>query len=145
MTKRIAVLGRFAFGSDATGGQITKTRVIGEELVRRYGEDEVALNDTKGGFKALLTMPLTTLRLLRSHQNVVVMPSRKGILAIIPLFAFVNLFFHRKLHYVVIGGWLPLFASKHPIYRSFLKRFHQIYVETHLMHDELLLLLFLIL
>lgn len=137
MMKRIAVLGHFAFGSDATGGQITKTRVIGEELVRRYGDDEVSLKDTKGGSKALLTMPYTTLQLLRSHQNVVVMPSRKGILVIIPLFAFFNLFFNRKLHYVVIGGWLPLFASKHPIYRSFLKRFHQIYVETHLMHDEL--------
>lgn len=137
MTKRIAVLGRFAFGSDATGGQITKTRVIGEELVRRYGEDDVALNDTKGGFKALLTMPFTTLRLLRGHQNVVVMPSRKGILAIIPLFAVFNLFFRRKLHYVVIGGWLPQFAAKHPFYRWALKRFHHIYVETHRMLDEL--------
>ena len=51
MMKRIAVLGHFAFGSDATGGQITKTRVIGEELVRRYGDDEVSLKDTKGGSK----------------------------------------------------------------------------------------------
>ena len=49
----------------------------------------------------------------------------------------VNVLFRRKLHYVVIGGWLPDLIAKYPIYKYLLKKIDCIYTETFLMKSQL--------
>ena len=51
-----------------------------------------------------------------------------------PLLSIFRAFFRRKkLHYVVIGGWLPNFIKGKKLLRKQLKKFHGIYVETNSM------------
>jgi glycosyltransferase involved in cell wall biosynthesis len=50
---------------------------------------------------------------------------------------FLNAFFKRKLHYSVIGGWLPSFLDGRVKIEKALKSFEGIYVETLTMHKAL--------
>ena len=131
--KKVVVLGHFAFGLDKANGQTIKTKVVGEELQRVYGKEEVDFEDTMGGWRFMLRLPMVLARMLWSHRNVVILPAYKGVLIIVPLLVIFNTIFHRRLHYVVIGGWLPEYARKYPILRFFLRHINRIYVETHYM------------
>ena len=135
--KRVVVLGHFAFGLDKANGQTIKTKVIGNELRRVFGDSEVGFEDTMGGWRFLIRLPLIILRMLRHYDNVVILPAYKGVRVIVPLLVTMNLLFHRKLHYAVIGGWLPSYAKAYPVLRFYLKRIDKIYVETHHMADSL--------
>lgn len=55
-----------------------------------------------------------------------------------PLLVLLNLFFKSKrIHYVVIGGWLPSFLKNKPLLSYFLKKVYMIYAETHHMQSAL--------
>ena len=135
--KKAAILGHFAFGEDKANGQTIKTKIVGGALRREIGEEQVDCYDTMGGWAFLLKMPFVMLRMLRSHHNVIVMPAYKGVHLIAPLIVLLNIPFRRKLHYVVIGGWLPEYVRKYPILRMAVRRFHAVYVETRYMLDAL--------
>ena len=120
--KKVSFLGHFAFGVDKANGQTIKTKILGEELKRQVGEDQVDFYDTMGKWLFVLKMPFILLHMLRNYQNVVVQPAYKGVRLIVPCLVLLNLFFHRKLHYIVLGGWLPSFVGKYPILRWSLKR-----------------------
>lgn len=75
--------------------------------------------------------------MLRGHQHIIIMPAYKGVHLIAPLIVLLNIPFRRKLHYVVIGGWLPEYVCKYPILRMAVRKFDVIYVETQYMLDAL--------
>ncbi|MBQ0062666.1 MAG: glycosyltransferase family 4 protein [Prevotella sp.] len=126
--KTVCILGNFDFGNDTCSGQIIKTRMIAEEIGKRI--QEVTLSDTAGGLKFLLKLPYIIFTLLIKHKNIIILPAQNGI-HIIPLFLVgLNVFFRRKLHYVVIGGWLPDFLQQYWHLRIILKGIDVIYVET---------------
>ena len=50
---RISVIGHFGTGLNLLNGQTIKTKIVTEELERRFGLDEVLKIDTHGGFKTL--------------------------------------------------------------------------------------------
>ena len=135
--KKAVVLGHFGFGHDKTNGQTIKTKIVGNELRRVFGEDEVDFEDTMGGWRFLLRLPLQAYRMLRHHADIIFLPAYKGVHIIIPLLAFLNKFFRRRLHYVVIGGWLPGYVRKYPILRRALHHVDNIFVETQFMRSEL--------
>ncbi len=135
--KKVVVLGHFAFGIDKYNGQTVKTKVIATELQRVFGREEVGMEDTMGGARFLLRLPVVLIRMLSHYHNIVFLPAYKGVRIIVPLLVFLNFFFHRKLHYVVIGGWLPEYVRKYPLLRWALARLDGIYVETVLMKQEI--------
>lgn len=135
--KRASFLGHFAFGVDKANGQTIKTKILGNELKRQIGDDQVDFYDTMGGWKFVLRMPFVLLHMLRHYQNVIVQPAYKGVRLIVPCLVLLNLFFHRKLHYIVLGGWLPSFVDKYPLLRWALHRLDGMYCETHLIQREL--------
>ena len=135
--KKIAVLGHFAFGKKKTNGQTIKTKIITEELRRCYGDADVDCFDTEGGIRFLLRMPFVLLTILRSHHNVVVLPAFKAVYLILPTLTILNSFFHRRLHYVVIGGRLSDLLQRIPPLRLSLKKIDYIYPETHFMSETL--------
>ena len=65
------------------------------------------------------------------------MPAENGLRIFAPLLVLLNLLFHRKLHYVVIGGWLPEFLKKRKKLTKALMSFDGIYVETNTMRKAL--------
>lgn len=135
--KRIAILGHFAFGREASNGQTIKTKIFAKELQRVFGDAELTLADTYGGWRFVLRMPFVIFRLLSSHRNMIIFPA-SGSSRILPIvMAFENLFFHRRLHHVAIGSQLPRWVKRSQLLKRSLGTFSGIYVETQFMKEEL--------
>lgn len=136
--KTTAVIGHFAFGKECADGQTVKTKIITEALCERFGDSEILRFDTEGGKKTLLKAPFQVLRALKRAKNVTIFPAHNGIRVYVPLLSFFRHFFRgRRLHYVVIGGWLPSLLQKRKNLAGQLKRFDGIYVETATMKKAL--------
>lgn len=135
--KKAGISGHFGLGLNMLNGQTIKTRVVTEELKRRLGEEQVAIVDTHGGAKAMPRMLMQLWKLFQSCETVTMLPAYKGLRFFTPVFSFYNLFFHRKLQYVVIGGWLSSFIDRHRWLSGMLKRFDCIFVETTTMKSAL--------
>ena len=135
--KKITVIGHFGFGHNCLDGQTVKTKTLTEALEEKFGESEVAKIDTHGGKKKLLAIPFIIRKALKSSENVIVLPAHNGIRVIVPLLVFFNRSYKRKLHYSVIGGWLPSFISERKWLARRLKKLDHIYVETSVMKKAL--------
>lgn len=131
--KRTVILGHFAFGQDKSNGQTIKTKIVANALKQAIGSAEVDCEDTMGGWHFLLRLPFVCLRMLHSYRNIIFLPAYKGVRVIVPLLVLMNIFYHRRLHYVVIGGWLPKYVRRYPLLRFMTKRIDHIYVETEYM------------
>lgn len=138
MLTKVSVLGHFGEGVTLLNGQTVKTRIVTEELQRQLGPDQVQKIDTHGGWKTLLKAPFQVFRALRQSQNVLIFPAQNGLRVYAPLLTLQRgLFPNRKLHYVVIGGWLPTFLTRRKLLAGALKGFDGIYVETNTMKNAL--------
>lgn len=135
--KKIAVIGHFAFGKEFLDGQTVKTKILTKELIRRFGEQEVSMLDTHGGARKLPKLLMQTVRMLKQHENLVILPAHNGLRVIVPWLSFWNLFLKRKVHYAVIGGWLASVIKNKGILKACLKRLAGIYVETGAMKQAL--------
>lgn len=136
--KKITVIGHFGFGLSCLDGQTVKTKVVADELCRQLGEDQIIKIDTHGGAKNLLKAPLQVHRALKNSKNVIIFPAHNGLRVYAPLLAAARRRFKdRRLHYVVIGGWLPEFLKARPSLAKSLKSFDGIYVETNTMKQAL--------
>lgn len=135
--KKAAVIGHFAFGREYLDGQTVKTKILAEELKNHLGEKEVTSIDTHGGAKAMPKILLKCLSALKKHENVVSLPAQNGVKIVVPWLVFFNKFFHRKLHYVVIGGWLSEFLKNKKGLVKKLGKLDGIYVETTSMKNAL--------
>lgn len=135
--KKVVVLGHFAFGQDKSNGQTIKTKIVTRALEKEVGPEQIDCKDTVGGWRFMLRLPFVALQMMLNYRNIIFLPAYKGARVIIPLLVFLNLFFHRKLHYVVIGGWLPDFVQKHPLLKLSARRLDHIYVETQYMRAQM--------
>lgn len=138
MTVKVSVLGHFGRGETLLNGQTVKTKIITEELQRSLGREQVLKIDTHGGWKTLVKAPFQTISALKNSRNILIFPAQNGLRVYAPLLSFFRRFFRgRKLHYVVIGGWLPQFLTKRKGLAKSLKKFDGIYVETNTMKTAL--------
>ena len=136
--KAVSVIGHFGNSKLLLNGQTVKTKIITDELYKQLGSDEVLKLDTAGGKSILLKAPFQCLKALKTAKNVIIFPAHNGVRVYVPLLSFFRKFFkNRKLHYVVIGGWLPEFLQKRKRLAKQLKRFDGIYVETNTMKNAL--------
>jgi len=135
---KVSVLGHFGEGINLLNGQTIKTKIITDELLAELGQEQVLQLDTYGGWKNLLKAPFQVFYALNKSTNVLIFPAHNGLRVYAPLLtAFRPLFRNRKLHYVVIGGWLPQFLAKRKALAGILKKFDGIYVETNTMKTSL--------
>lgn len=138
MPVAVSVLGHFGDGLDLLNGQTIKTKIITRELQRQLGPDQVLTIDTHGGWRTLLKAPFQALRALRRSANVLIFPAHNGLRIYAPLLCLLRRFFqNRRLHYVVIGGWLPQFLQKRRGLARVLRTFDGVYVETNTMKNAL--------
>lgn len=135
---KVSILGHFGEGERLLNGQTVKTKIITDELERVFGKESVLKIDTHGGAKVLLKAPLQVLKALKSSENVVIFPAQNGLRVYAPLLFFVKKLFNgKRLHYCVIGGWLPEFLNNKKHLEKILKQFDGIYVETNTMKKTL--------
>ncbi len=136
--KKVSVIGHFGNGLSLNNGQTIKTKIITDELKKELSGSEVATFDSHGGVLALLKAPFQCLKALRKSKNVLILPAYKGLRVYAPLLKMFRPFYKgRKLHYVVIGGWLPEFVKNKSALKRILRKFDGIYVETSLMKETL--------
>lgn len=135
--KQVGICGNFGSDINISNGQIVKTRTLSMELIKHFGKEEISTVNTFGWGKKPVKLFFECFSLVLKCKNIVILPAQNGIKIFVPYFAILNLFFRRKLHYVVIGGWLPKLVDKYPFYIKFLSQFKGIYVETKIMKNEL--------
>ena len=135
--KSVCIIGHFGHGENLLNGQTVKTKIVTKEIVKELGKKEVSCIDTHGGVKALMSAFRQALTALKYHKNIIIMPAENGLRIFAPLLVLLNLLFNRKLHYVVIGGWLPEFLKKRKKLTKALMSFDGIYVETNTMRKAL--------
>lgn len=135
---KASVFGHFGEGKNLLNGQTVKTKIVTEELQNQLGREQVLKIDTHGRWKTLLKAPFHTFKALKKSRNVIIFPAHNGVRVYAPLLSFGKRFFKgRKIHYVVIGGWLPQFLTSRRWLRKRLQRFDGIYVETNTMKTAL--------
>lgn len=129
--KLASVIGHFGEGLDLSNGQTIKTKMVTNELKKELGKNEVATFDTHGGAKTILKAPFQCFKALKNAKNVIIFPAHHGLRIYVPLLKMLQGFYKgRRLHYVVIGGWLPEFLENKKSLKKFLMKFDGIYVET---------------
>lgn len=134
---RIGICGHYGGNKNCLDGQTVKTKIITKELQKDFGSNEVKIVDTYGGKKRLLPIVFNLIKLVMQCKNVIILPAHNSLRIFAPMLAFVNYFYNRKLHYVVIGGWLPEFVSTRKWLQNALMNFDAIYVETNTMKNKL--------
>ncbi len=136
---KIAVIGNIAGSKTAANGQTVKTRVLVDSLARIYGKEQIMVFDTFGGVRTLFKVPYIALMALARCRNVVILPAHNAVRVFVPLLTFLQgIFRDRRVHYVVIGGWLPDFIKDKWLLRRSLHRLFMIYAETHRMERALI-------
>lgn len=135
--KKVCVVGHFGFGENMLNGQTIKTKTVTTELEKQLGADQVVKIDTHGGTRALPKITVQLISAFKNCKNIIIFPAHNGIKVFVPLCNAINKVFHRKLHYVVIGGWLNELLDKHKKIEAELKTFTGIYVETNTMKSAL--------
>ncbi|MBR3455518.1 MAG: glycosyltransferase [Bacteroidaceae bacterium] len=136
---KLCICGHFAFGENKLNGQTIKTKVVTEALEQMLGTENITKIDTCGGVKSLFRLPFLLTQALRRNDNLVILPAYKGVRVITFILSFLRLFFHDcKVHYVVIGGWLPKYVrTKFLLKRCLSASVDTIYCETSTMMRQL--------
>lgn len=135
--KRVCVVGHFGHGENLLNGQTIKTKIITKGLTDQLGNEEVETIDTHGGAKALPRCIYQMGKAFKNCKNIIMLPAHNGVKIFTPIMLFLKVIFHRKLHYIVIGGWLPELLKSNIGLANKLKKFDAIYVETSTMKKAL--------
>ena len=130
--KQIGICGNF--GRQKESGQTVKTNMFFREVSDIC---ETATFDTYGINRRTPWKIVGFFRFVAGCENVVIMPAQNGLRMLVPLLRFLHFFLHRKLWYVVIGGWLPEYCEKHHLLCRMLRKFDGIFVETASMQNTL--------
>ncbi len=134
---KVGICGHFGFGYDFSDGQTIKTQTVYKALINSLGEENVTAIDTYGWRKNPLGMISRCRKLLSECENVIMMPAQHGVRVFPAVFNMLNKSFGRKLHYVVIGGWLAEELKIAPSLMKPIKKLDCVYVEAEKMRDAL--------
>ena len=128
--KKVTIIGNFGVNGVCEGGQNIKTATVANELIKLYGEQQVKCLKTYGRITDLIMVPLYVIKALSGSSNVIILPAQNGLRIIAPLLAIANKLYKRRIHYAVIGGWLPKMLENRKYLTKQLKTFNGIYPET---------------
>ena len=134
---KIGICGHFGNNQNLLNGQTIKTKILTEELEKHFGKDSIKTIDTYGWKGNPLLLLYKCYLLIKRCENIIIMPASNGIKVFIPLFSKMNRIFHRKLHYVVIGGWLPKLLKNNLKLINGLKDFEGIYLIMYIIFQTL--------
>ena len=127
---KIGIWGQFGDGGPIADGQAVRTTIITNELIARYGKQNLYIVNTNGWKRKPFRFLYCTIKLLRQCQKVVIFPADNGFKIVVPLLSFFNKFHNRELYDVVIGGYLPDLLRYKPHYLKMLKKYDALFVQT---------------
>ena len=127
---QIGLIGYFAVGKSKAGGQEAKTCAISRALQAHYPRPSLRKLDTGNWRKHPFKFFYNILYMICSCRILLIFPAQRSVQVLAPLLVLAGKPLGRKLHYVVIGGWLPEMTARKKWLVYFLKKFDGIYVET---------------
>lgn len=133
----ILLVGHFATNRPGLDGQTIKTRLTLTELKLRLGDKAVKCIDTGATRRKPLRAAFSFFTSVGNATDVVIMPGQRHLLTMWPIYAAINKLTKARLHYVVIGGWLPQMIASRSGLRRALAAFTSIFVESQRMHNAL--------
>jgi glycosyltransferase involved in cell wall biosynthesis len=134
---KVGICGSFSYGRKAIGGQTIRTRVITDELIKKYGQKKINTIDSDNWKKNPVLLFVTCIKMTTMSKNIIILPAHNGIKVFIPLFVLLKSIFNRKLHYVVIGAWLADDLSENKWLIKYTKKIDVIYVATNTLKKKL--------
>ena len=136
--RKAVIVGHFGFGYDYSDGQTIKTQNIYNTLTKIYGEEQIKPVDTHGSITSFIKAPFILLKAFLQYKNIVILPAHRGLRVYAPILWIYKKFFHNvRVHYAVVGGWLPSLLEKNSFLRRTVKSIDYIYVETNTMKASL--------
>jgi len=133
--KDIFVLGYFGYDSNQLDGQTIKTREI-HKLFEKNTGSKVPFFDTERIKKSRFNILFLLIQLVRV-KVLVYLPAQNNLRQFFPILYPLSRLLGFKIHYFVVGGWLPAFIQKNPVIGIRLKNIFCIYVETNDMLSKL--------
>ncbi|MGI6581376.1 MAG: glycosyltransferase [Erysipelotrichaceae bacterium] len=128
--KKICICGNFADFKESYDGQTIKTKNLYNELKNKFGKENINVIDTCGWIRKPFKLFLNCLKQTRDVDNLIIIPAHKGVRVFVPIFNALRAIRKYKLHYVVVGGWLPSLIEKNNFMIEELKKLEYIYVEN---------------
>lgn len=134
---KVGICGPFGLNKNLINGQTIKTKSITQGLINYYGEENIAILDSYNWKKNPIKFLMNCVKLIKKSENIILLPAQRGVKVFIPLFNFLNRFFHKKVHYVVIGAWIDKILKESPFLLNQTKKLAGVYVETTTLQEEL--------
>lgn len=134
---KVAIVGCFDGNNESYGGQVIKTRNIYKILERKLSKNAIIKIDTLNWMKKIINLLKESFNAIKKSENIIILPANNGVKVFVPFFLFFNKFFHRKIFYVVIGGWLPEFLKNRKWLIRKIQRLDKVFVETNNMKIKL--------
>ena len=128
--QKVCVCGHFGGNNNFLDGQTVKTKNIYKSLSERYDEKEIDKIDTYNWKKHPISFFGKCIKKMKNSENMIILPAHNGVKVFIPLFTLLKKIYHRKIIYVVIGGWLPDVLKNRKLLTRRIKRVDKILVET---------------
>lgn len=135
---RLGICGHFGGNKQYYDGQTVKTKILFEELKVKFGENNIFKVDTYNWKKKPFELLINCIKLLKRSDDILILPAHKGLKVILPLFLILNTIFKKRLHYIVIGGWLYQYIKDNKYLLKYLKELDTIVVETEQLKKDLL-------
>ena len=135
--KKIAVIGVYGQGPDFTTGQAVKCMELINWLKETYGTDQVQVVNTYQWKKRPAELVFHFIKAFVFCRNITMLPAQHGIKVFGPMVYYFNCLFHRNVHYIVIGGWLPDYLKSHDRMRKQIGALQGVFVETKVMERNL--------
>lgn len=132
---KIAVCGNLMQGIESYNGQTVKTHMVTDELEKTY--KNIYKIDSHNWNKNPIKLLFKSLKSAISCNHIFILPAQRGIKVFVPLFLFLRKTFSFKIHYSVIGGWLPKLCLNDARILEKLKKIDYIYVETNNMKNQM--------
>lgn len=140
--KSLVVVGNFGYYKNALNGQTMRTRSIFQLLNEQYLQPEVLINkidtsELKTNFFEKLKFLMGAAVLIIQTNVIIILPAQRALNLFFPLCYSFKLLTKKKVHYVVIGGWLSDVLKSKPKFIKMLRRFDSIHVQTKGLVNEL--------
>lgn len=136
---KICIIGAFGFDmlDQTTGGQPVKTRQLFGLLASFYGKENVSYIETYNWRSHPLQLLIKVLGEAKRNEVMIMLPAHNGVHIFARVLTMCRKLFRLRIHYDVIGGWLPDVSEKNALLQKKLKSFDGIWVETTSMKEKM--------
>lgn len=123
----ILVVGNFGYKSNQIDGQTVKTRELFNALLK-YSNHNCTYFDLDNYKREPLKL-FQLIYVLLKNDHIFFLPGRNALRILSPIILIMSKICRTKIHYIVVGGWLPELVQRSKYVKVLLKFYNSIFVE----------------